>query len=269
MIITEIDTARRGRAVVDIPVGDIAPNPRQPRRDFDRDQLRTLRDSIIRYGILQPISVRASASGGAPYEIVAGERRYRAACDAGFIAIPAIVIDTDEEQSAELAIIENLQRQDLNIFEQADAIASLISIYDITQEEAAEKLSVSQSYIANKLRLLRFSDAERGLMLEHSLTERHARALLRIRCEADRLAALRHVIAYALNVSATERYVDGLLSKSASSAKPRVKYAIKDLRLFYNSVERAADIIRGAGVPVLIDRDESAAGKVKMTIEIG
>lgn len=253
------------RAVIDIPTDNIVPNPRQPRRDFDREQLRTLRDSIERYGILQPISVRRLESG--MYEIVAGERRYRAAREAGFLFIPAIVIETDEQESAELAIIENLQRQDLNIFEQANAISSLLSIYHLTQDEAAEKLSVSQSYVANKLRLLRFTEEERALILENSLTERHARALLRLKDEPARLAALKHIIAYALNVAAAERYIESLCIKSAP--KPRQRFAIKNLRLFYNSVEHAAELMRGSGVPVKIDRDESSSDGVTITITIG
>lgn len=261
----KIEEVCGARAVIDIPIENIVPNPRQPRRDFDRERLMTLRDSIMRYGILQPISVRRAESGF--FEIVAGERRYRAACEAGFLYVPAIVIDTDEEESAELAIIENLQRQDLNIFEQASAISSLLNIYHMTQEEAAEKLSVSQSYVANKLRLLRFSEAERLLILENSLTERHARALLRLRDENSRLSALRHVISYALNVAATERYIESLCVKAAP--KPKHRFAIKNLRLFYNSVEHAADIIRNAGVPVKIDRDEASSDGVTITITIG
>ena len=253
------------RAVVDIPIEEIIPNPRQPRRDFDRERLSALRDSIMRYGILQPISVRRGESGF--YEIIAGERRYRAACDAGFLCVPAIIIDTDEEESAELAIIENLQRQDLNIFEQANAISSLISIYHMTQEEAAEKLSVSQSYVANKLRLLRFTNEERSLILDNALTERHARALLRLRDEKTRLSALRHVISYALNVASTERYVESLCAKALP--KPRQRFAIKNLRLFYNSVEHAADLMRTSGVPVNIDRDESSSDCVTIKITIG
>ncbi len=267
MEILQVEPVQGTRSVMEIPIGDIMPNPNQPRRDFDREQLRCLRDSILRYGMLQPISVRASSAASGKYEIVAGERRYRAACEAGFLYVPAILIETDAQRSAELAIIENLQRQDLNIFEQASAISSLINIYHITQDEAAEKLSVSQSYVANKLRLLRFTDEERSLIIEHSLTERHARALLRLRDDGARLSALRHVIGYALNVSATERYVDSLLA--ASVPRPKIKFAIKNLRLFYNSVDRAADLIRSSGVPVDIRRDESAQGCVVMTVTIG
>lgn len=267
MEILQVEPVQGTRSVMEIPVGDIMPNPNQPRRDFDREQLRCLRDSILRYGMLQPISVRASSAASGKYEIVAGERRYRAACEAGFLYVPAILIETDAQRSAELAIIENLQRQDLNIFEQASAISSLISMYHITQDEAAEKLSVSQSYVANKLRLLRFTDEERSLIIEHSLTERHARALLRLRDDGARLSALRHVIGYALNVSATERYVDSLLA--ASVPRPKIKFAIKNLRLFYNSVDKAADLIRSSGVPVDIRRDESAQGCVVVTVTIG
>lgn len=262
LLIEEVCTSR---SVVDIPVENIVPNPRQPRRDFDCERLAALRDSISRYGILQPITVRRS--GDDFFEIVAGERRYRAACEAGFLLVPAIIIETDEQQSAELAIIENLQRQDLNIFEQATAISSLLCIYHMTQDEAADKLSVSQSYIANKLRLLRFSDEEQRLILDNSLTERHARALLRIRDEKERMAALRHIISFALNVAAAEKYIDSLCSKPLP--RPKLRLSMKNLRLFYNSVDHAADIMRSSGIPVKIDRDESDPESVKITIVVG
>ncbi len=261
----KIEEVCGSRTVVDIPIEKIVPNPSQPRRDFDRERLTALRDSIIRYGILQPISVRRGSAD--TFELVAGERRWRAACEAGFLYVPAIIIDTDERESAELAIIENLQREDLNIFEQANAISSLINIYHITQDEAAEKLSVSQSYVANKLRLLRLTEEERRLILEHGLSERHARALLRIKDEGPRLAALQHIISYALNVASTERYIEALCVKSAP--KPKIRYSIRNLRLFYNSVEHAADIMRHSGVPVEIKRDEETQDGVTIRIRIG
>lgn len=260
-----IEEVCRPRTVVEIPIENIVPNPRQPRRDFDSERLASLRDSISRYGILQPISVRRAEAGF--YEIIAGERRFRAACDAGFRLVPAIVIDTDEQESAELAIIENLQRQDLNIFEQASAISSLLNIYHMTQDEAADKLSVSQSYVANKLRLLRFTDEERTLILENSLTERHARALLRVRDEKERISALKHIISFSLNVAATEKYIDSISSKHVT--KPKLRLSMKNFRLFYNSVEHAADIMRSSGIPVKIERDETSADAVVITITVG
>ncbi len=259
------------REVRDIPIGQIRPNPSQPRKSFDERSLASLSDSIARYGVLQPITCKAVAdgSGGSSYEIVAGERRFRAAVRAGFYAVPVIVIEASGDESAELAIIENLQREDLTIFEEASAISSLIFIYRLTQSEAAERLSVSQPYIANKLRLLRFSEEERELILSASLSERHARCLLRITDADARLAALRHIIARKMNVSASERYVDGLLTeKSTPRASKPQKFICKDLRLFYNTLDRSAELMRSSGVPVKVERDERERG-VTVTVRIG
>lgn len=259
------DVISAPREVRDVPVKLIRPNPRQPRRVFDDEKLDSLTESVMRYGILQPITCKRTADG--TYEIVAGERRFRAAVRAGFYAVPVIVIEADENESAELAIIENLQREDLNIFEEASAISSLIFIYRLTQSEAAERLAVSQSYIANKLRLLRFTNEERAMILEASLSERHARCLLRLTDADARTSALRHIISRGLNVSASEKYVESLLS--APPKPPRAqKFIFKDLRLFYNSLDRSAELIRASGVPVRIDRDETPTG-VTVTVSIG
>ena len=256
--------------VTEIPISRIRPNPNQPRRYFDDEKINSLADSIRRYGILQPISVRQDSANHNCFEIIAGERRWRAATIAGFLSVPCIVIETSEKESAELAIIENLQREDLNIFEQAMAISSLLNIYRLTQEQAADKLSVSQSYIANKLRLLRFTPDERALILENGLTERHSRALLRCTDPAVRTRALVHIISHNYNVSATEQYIETLLTKAPSppSRKPRGKFVIKDLRLFYNSVEHAAQLMRTSGVPVKIDREETGE-QIEIRILIG
>lgn len=253
------------KEVRDIPINLIKANPRQPRRVFDDESLDALTESIVRYGILQPITCK---SVGNEYEIVAGERRYRAAIRAGFYAVPVIVIEASENESAELAIIENLQREDLNIFEEAGAISSLIYMYKLTQSEAAERLSVSQSYIANKLRLLRFTDEERELILSASLSERHARCLLRLSDRELRFSALKHIISRGLNVSASEKYVDALLEAPQTKSPKVQKFAFKDLRLFYNSIDRSAELIRSSGIPVKIDRDETPTG-VTVTVKIG
>ncbi len=262
-----ITIERSGESTVtEVPVRLITPNPRQPRRLFDEEKLKELSDSIVRYGILQPLTCRRLQSGG--YELIAGERRFRAACLAGFYSVPCIIMEAAEEESAELAIIENLQREDLNIFEEASAISSLIIIYRMTQAEAAERLSVSQSYVANKLRLLRFSEEERRLILSSSLSERHARCLLRLCDENERRRALDHIISKGLNVSASEKYVESLLSAENSKRQPKIRFVFKDLRLFYNSIDRAAELVRSSGVPVKIERNEMEAGVV-ITVSIG
>ena len=222
----------------------ILPNPAQPRRDFPEDELYQLADSIRRYGILQPLTVRRRyGDSGVLYELIAGERRLRAAVIAGLGRVPCRVLHISAEQSAELAIIENIQRRDLTPFEEATAISLLLKQYGVTQEELGERLSVSQSYIANKLRLLRLSDPKR------------------------RRAALNHVIAKNFNVAQTEHYVEELLAREAGTKRKSVKGSIADLRLFYNSLNRALHIMRGAGMQTGCEKKETEDG-VELTIFI-
>ena len=181
--------AARG-ALVLIPVDEIMPNKAQPRKEFESEALSVLAESIRKHGVLQPITVKRrrelSDYSIFKYELVAGERRLRASKIAGLGLIPALVLDVTDSESAELALIENLHREDLNIFEEAAAIASLMDLYDLTQVEVAEKLSLSQPAVANKLRLLRLSEAERRIILQNNLSERHARALLRVKDDEKR-----------------------------------------------------------------------------------
>lgn len=238
-----------------IAVSRILPNPAQPRKYFDNGETLRLADSIRTHGILQPLCVRKPVSAGAlsdfdgVYELIAGERRLRAAKLLGLSHVPCLIIEADSLRSAELAIIENLQREDLNIFEEAAAIAALIHLYGLTQEEVAAKLSASQSYVANKLRLLRFDEDEQRIILEKHLTERHARALLRLSDPTERKNALDTVVARGYNVAATEEYVASLLNGAAEPPPPRRRTAlVKDIRIFYNTVDRAVDIMQRAGI---------------------
>ncbi len=251
-----------------LPLDMIDPNPGQPRRYFDGEALLALSDSIKKYGILQPLSVTYDVSSGR-YTLVAGERRLRAARLLGMERVPAVVIKADPVKSEELAIIENIQREDLNIFEEARAIYSLITKYEMTQECAAEKLSVSQSYVANKLRLLRLTSDEAEAILESGLTERHARALLRIKDESRRGIALRHVISRRMNVAACEEYIDGLLTEPKEEKQDRrtVKLGFRDIKLFCNTIDKAVDTIKRAGVPVSTSRTD-APDHTEITISI-
>ncbi len=237
------------------------PNPSQPRFIFEDEPMLRLADSIRRFGILQPLSVRPSVNSDgvvSAYQIIAGERRWRAARIIGLNKVPCLVLDIDSQKSAELALIENIQREDLNIFEQAAAIASLIDIYGLTQEQAARQLSSSQAYIANKLRILKLTPKERAQIIKNKLTERHARALLRINDPDTRLQAISHICSNELNVSATEKYIDQLLTDSQEqhSGSGVIKPYIKDLRFFYNSVDRAVCILKNCGFNVTTERNE-------------
>ena len=234
------------RRVLDLPIDALRPNPNQPRIEFDEASLRSLSDSIRRYGILQPLTVRRTDEG---YELIAGERRLRAAKLAGLREVPCLLARSSEEESALLALIENLQRRDLHYLEEAAAIARLIATYGLSQEQAAERLGKSQSAIANKLRLLRLPDSVRQFLQENGLTERHARALLRLGTEEQQLAAAQVFCRRRMNVAAAEAYIEDLLHRQqVTPPKGRTTYIIKDVRLFLNSVDRGLHLMRQAGV---------------------
>ena len=243
------------RRVLHLPINSIHPNPNQPRRYFEEAALKELSESIQQYGILQPLTVRRSAVG---YELIAGERRLRAAKLAGLCEVPCLLARAEEESSSILALIENLQRRDLHYFEEATAIAKLITAYGLSQEQAAEKLGKSQSAIANKLRLLRLSPDCVLMLRENDLSERHARALLRLSDEEDRLSALHEIIERGYNVAQTEEYIENLLNETEVTP-PRRKptYVIKDVRIFLNGVRRQLGIMQRAGVNANAERQDT------------
>lgn len=199
------------RIIVNIPINDIAPNPYQPRRVFVNSAIEELAASISQYGVLQPINVRRL--GESKYELIAGERRLRAAKLAGLLDIPAIVIEVMEQDSAVIALIENLQREDLNFMEEAEGYYNLINDHGFTQEELAKKVGKNQSTIANKLRILKLSDRVKKVIIENNLTERHARALLKLPEEAMQIKVLKTIVEKALNVKKTEELIEKMLSK--------------------------------------------------------
>lgn len=232
--------------VVQLPVEKIVPNPHQPRKNFDDAELNMLAESIKQNGILQPLSARKVDDG---YELISGERRLRAAKLIGLENVPCIVVDITERNSAVLAIVENIQRQDLSFFEEAIAIEKLIDFYGMTQEDAAIKLGKAQSTIANKLRLLKLSEKEMEMIAENGLTERHARALLRLNTPEQRLYAIERISKGKLNVERAEKLVDEILSdqKEKESIKKR-SGAFKDIRLFINTISKAVETMQAAGI---------------------
>ena len=251
--------------VMYLPTDTLHPNPHQPRRDFDEGALHELSESIRRYGILQPLTVRRTEKG---YELIAGERRLRAAMLAGLREVPCLLARSSEEESALLALIENLQRRDLHYLEEAAAIAQLIAAYGLSQEQAAEKLGKSQSAVANKLRLLRLSPDCTRLLREKGLSERHARALLRLADEEDRLQALRTIIARGYNVAQSEAYIERLIKVKQKTSPPRVPtYIIKDVRIFLNTIRRSVDVMQRAGVQADVRREDTEDG-ILLTIRI-
>ena len=248
-----------------IPINAVRPNPQQPRRSFDETALRELADSISAYGILQPLTVR---DRGGVYELVAGERRLRAARIAGLREVPCLIAEVGEEDAALLALIENLQRRDLDYMEEAAAIARLIRRYGLSQQQAAEKLGKSQPTIANKLRLLRLSAPVIDCLRQYGLTERHARTLLRLTDPEQQLAAARHIGKRGLNVAQTEQYIDRLTAENRTDPpRRRPTYVIKDVRLFLNSVERGVRLMQSAGVGAEVGRRDTEE-EILLTIHI-
>ena len=251
--------------VLQLPAAEIRPNPRQPRRVFDEAGLRELAASIRAHGVLQPLTVRRTAEG---WELIAGERRLRASRLAGLETVPCIESAAGDEESALLALIENLQRQDLHYFEEAAAIGDYIHRTGVTQEEAARQLGRSPSALANKLRLLRLSPACREQLVKSGLTERHARCLLRLEDEPERLTALKYIADHQLNVAQTEQYIERRLAALQTTPPAgRRTFILKDVRLFLNSVDHGLRLIRSAGVNAACDRQETEED-ILLTIRI-
>lgn len=220
---TYMETGR----VIFVPARSIHPNPEQPRKIFKEKALQDLADSIRQHGILQPLSVRRV---GNSYELIAGERRLRAAQKVGLTEIPCIVMTMDQQQSGMAAMVENLQRQDLDYIEEARGIAQLVNKWHIRQEEVAELLGRSQSSVANKLRLLKHSEAVLDALRNADLTERHARALLKLPSEEQKLEVIETIVRQDMNVAKTEQHIQHLLqNQPPRHRKPNVNAYIRNL----------------------------------------
>lgn len=238
--------------LLQIDVERIVPNPNQPRRIFAPDELASLSLSIAENGLLQPITVRRR---GLDFELIAGERRLRAAKQCGLRRVPCILTEMTDEESGVLALVENIQRADLSFFEEAEAIFRLIEIYGLKQEEVALRLSKKQSTVANKLRLLKLTRLERERILSSGLTERHARALLKLEDEERRGCALDYIIAHKLKVDATERYIERLSQQPVRHR--RGVTVIKDMRIVINTLDRALNSIVTAGIAAKASHEDA------------
>ena len=251
---TYMETGR----VVFIPARAIRPNPAQPRTVFQEEALEELAKSIQQHGILQPLSVRRVGVG---YELIAGERRLRAGLMAGLTEIPCIVMNMDEKESSLAAMVENLQRQDLDFVEEAMGIAKMMEICLMSQEQAARLLGKSQSAIANKLRILRHSPKILEAIRKAELTERHARALLKIPCEEEKLRAIEVIAGLGMSVARTEKYIEELL-KGQTQHTPRV-----NLGAFLNNLNQSLARIQRSGIGAISERRETEA-EIVLTITI-
>ena len=244
-----------------VPVEEIVPGPLQPRQHFSREGLEELRDSIAQHGVLQPLTVRQK---GDRFELIAGERRLRASRMAGLTEVPCIIMDVDMESSGIIALIENIQRRDLDFVEEAEGIYQLIRLFGLSQEQTARRLGKSQSAVANKLRLLRLPKDVLERLRTENLSERHARALLRLPDEDAQRRALDFMIDQRMNVAAAEEYVDRLCAPPAEdrhSADPpprrRSLFLMKDVRLFLNTMDRSIALMRSGGVNAEASREET------------
>ncbi|MBS5139485.1 MAG: nucleoid occlusion protein [Clostridium sp.] len=261
---------KKDAVVYQIPIEKIRSNPYQPRRYFQRAALEELSASIREYGILQPLTVRKMSGGS--YELVAGERRLRAAELAGLETVPCLLVQVNEYDSAMLALLENIQRQNLSFLEEAEGYRNLMEDYGLTQEELASKLSKSQSFIANKLRILKLEDPLKRLLVENNFTERHARALLKLPDEETRTVVLEQMIREELNVRKTEELVADTLEKMRAKAmaekqEQKEKRCVTDFRLFTNTIKQSVEVIRRAGVDVVYEDEEQEDG-CQITIRI-
>ena len=247
---------RTGGQIILIPHECIRPNPNQPRVRFNYDELEGLATSIRANGMLLPITVRAAEGG--EYELISGERRLRAARMIGMSRVPCIVMDATDRQSAMFAIIENIQRQNLDYFEEAVAIEKLLSEHSLSQEAVAGSLGKAQSTLSNKLRLLRLPENMRDSITDAGLSERHARALLKLPDNALRWRALNIIIDRRLNVAESEKLIDSILKKNDETPSRRLpSKAFRDMRIFINTLNHAVDAIRRAGIEADTARSET------------
>jgi len=256
--------ARDEKELYYLPVSMISPNPYQPRRQFDPMQLVELAQSIKQHGVMQPINVRMMDGG---YELVSGERRLRATILADIDTIPAIIIDITDRESALLAMVENLQRADLNYLEEAEGYAAILTEMNMTQEDLAKKVGKNQSTVANKLRLLRLSRNVKRMLLEHNLSERHARALLRIDkdqgatiAEDMHIQVIERIVRDDLTVKKTEELIDRIINKPKQGAINKPKTYIRDLRIFTNTIKHALGVVKDSGMKAEYEIDEGTEG---------
>lgn len=238
--------------IVYLRMDSIKPNPYQPRKQFGNTSLDELSASIKQYGVMQPITVREIAYN--KYEVIAGERRLRASRMAGLSQIPTIIVEADDNKAAILALLENLQREDLSYMEEAEGYCNLIKEHGFTQEELAQKIGKSQSTIANKIRLLKLSPIIKKILSDNELSERHARALLKLSSEQLQLKVIKIVLERSFNVKRTEELVEAAIRKvslseqRASNESPRVTRVIKDMRIFINTIRQSVELMKISGI---------------------
>ncbi len=244
-------------SVISLPIHLILPNPNQPRKTFDHDALSELAGSIRQYGVIQPITVRKKRDS--TYELVAGERRLRAAALAGLLKVPALITEMEDDDSAIVALVENIQRENLSFMEEALSYRQLLDRCGLTQEQLAAKVGKTQSSIANKLRLLKLPTSVREIVRDNKLTERHARALLRLDSEEKQIYAVKRVVDFNMNVKQTEELVDKIIRNGIeqTESKGKLQKSIADVRVFFSTISKAISLMNEKGIEATAEKDET------------
>ncbi len=239
------------RKIIEIPLVQIRPSKTASRKDYSRDKLNELAVSIEKNGIIQPLTVRKVTN--MEYELIAGERRLRAAAICGLATVPCIIVSCNDTQASLFSLTENLQRSELNFFEEAESIKNIISCCHITRQELAVHIGQRPSFVANKLRVLDLGFDERKIILKAHLTERHAKAILKISDETERRIVLSEIVENNMNVTQSEEYIDEILHEAKTRRRQFKcrKAVIKDIRIFENTIENAVNTMREAGIPAV------------------
>ena len=261
---TKLRPGTRRGGVIWLPVDELEPSPVQPRKNFPDGELQELSESIAQYGVLNPLTVRLRDSR---YELVAGERRLRAARLAGLCDVPCILLDVSLEDASLIALVENLQRRDLDFIEEANGLSQLIKLFGMSQEEAARRIGKSQSAVANKLRLLKLPEDVLASLRDNGLTERHGRALLRLPDENAQRMALEYMIEHDLNVAVADAYIESLLREPEEKVDPKRTFIMKDVRVFVNTILHGLDLMKQGGIAAGMKREETE-NELILTISI-
>lgn len=240
--------------VIKLPIDKIKPNEFQPRTVFDESKIEELARTIHMHGVIQPIVVRTAEKGH--YEIIAGERRFRAMRSLGWQEAPAIIRELSDKETASIALIENLQREELTAIEEANAYQNLLGIHEITQEALAQRLGKSQSTVANKLRLLKLPEDMQQALLDRVLTERHARALLQLKDSAIQQKLFDETLELQLNVKQLEAKVVKFLSTQPKKTKTRRKAVSRDIRIAMNTIKESLAMVSKSGIDVTSEEEE-------------
>jgi len=252
----ETDTDFNPDEVIQLPIEQIIPNRFQPRTIFNQEKIIELSQTIHTHGMIQPIIVRKIENG--EYELIAGERRWRAVQQLEWESIPAIIRDMTDTETASVALIENLQREELTVIEEARAYAQLLELHGLTQEALAQRLGKSQTTIANKLRLLNLPEVVQMALLDKQISERHARALIGLKDPEKQETVLNKIIESELNVQQTEEYIQSLDTTEPKKKKrqPQLKGFSKDIRIAMNTIRQSLNMVSETGIDVEAEETE-------------